>query len=256
MSVITPVYDGGHQYLSEAYESLATQEMPPGWEWEWIVQEDGQTQRPASFLPGHDSRVKFASGPRAGAGAARTLGLGRASGSIVRALDADDLFTPGALSREIAALDEDPSLGWCISGCLDLLPDGRLTQGPSDPPAGPLPYETLRAEFEADAFPVVGTHLAARKELVLLAGGWPPYPALEALALVLVCAAMSPGKMLGTPGGVYRKHSEQTTGQADYAYQEADAVEYLVVKKTILTRLDSLTACGWKWSPMKQGESF
>ncbi|MCN9241184.1 glycosyltransferase family 2 protein [Streptomyces sp. RY43-2] len=243
ISIITPVHDGGHQYLSEAYASLTEQTLPQGWSWEWIVQEDGRSRRPLAHLP-DDPRVRYAVGRRGGAGVARTLGLARATGSVVRALDADDLLTEGALQRDIEELTTHPHAGWCVSGALDLLPDGRLVPGPYDPLAGALGYETLREAYEADRFPIVGTHLAARTDLVRAVGGWPALPALEALALVLICAAVAPGRMLDTPGGIYRKHNNQTTAHPDY-WQEA---EFSTIRTAIVSRLDSLQHTQWHWT--------
>lgn len=248
ISIITPVYDGGHAFLAEAYESLKNQTLPEGWAWEWIVQEDGRSGSPATVLSAEDERVRFAKGARGGAGVARTLGLARARGALVRALDADDLLTDGALARDIETVYAFPEIGWCISGCLDLLPDGTFVAGPYDPPAGPLTIQQLREQFEADRFPVVGTHLTARTELVRAVGGWPALPALEALALVLVCAAVSPGRMIGEPGGVYRKHPSQTTAQRGYR----DEDEFSVLHAAIVSRLDSLQSSGWRWASRSQ----
>ncbi|MFI2292903.1 glycosyltransferase family 2 protein [Streptomyces niveus] len=242
ISIITPVYDGGHHFLGDAYTSIKNQDLPPGWSWEWIVQEDGRTGRPTMGLP-DDPRVHVATGTRGGAGVARTLGLARAEGDLVRALDADDMLTDGALARDIQAFQDFPDIGWCISSCLDLLPDGSLVPGPYDPPAGALPVQRLREQFEADRFPVVSTHLTVRTGLVRALGGWPALPALEALALVLACAAVAPGRMISEPGGIYRKHPAQTTAQPDYRHDG----EFNTLRAAILSRLDSLQASGWRW---------
>lgn len=248
ISIITPVFDGGDAFLLEAYESVRGQALPAGWTWEWLVQEDGRTGRPGSVLP-PDDRVHFATGTRGGAGVTRTLALARAQGVLVRALDADDMLSSGALARDIAAFEDAPDIAWCVSAALDLLPDGSLTPGPYDPPAGPLSYRDLRAQFETDRFPVVSTHLTARTGLVRAVGGWPALPALEALALVLTCAAVSPGLMLTEPGGIYRKHQDQTTAQPHYR----DEVEFATLRAAILSRLDSLEESGWRWaSPVRK----
>jgi hypothetical protein len=249
MSIITPVFDGGQRYLKDAYSSLTQQKMPRGWSWEWIVQEDGRSGRPQWALPS-DPRISYASGGRGGAGVARTLGLARATGSLVRALDADDLLTPGALARDIAELTSHPSIGWCISGCLDLLPDGRMVGGPYDPPAGYLPYQLLRDAYEIDRFPVVGTHLTARSGLLRAVGGWPALPALEAMAMVLVCAAIAPGRMIAVPGGVYRKHAAQTTARPGYRRSQ----EFETLHSAIRARLDALASTPWRWTPRQGGD--
>src|SRR5437879_3785904 len=51
LSIITAVLAGKHQHLAETYRSLAAQELPAGWDWEWLVQEDGETGIPLAELP-------------------------------------------------------------------------------------------------------------------------------------------------------------------------------------------------------------
>ncbi|WP_331735535.1 glycosyltransferase (plasmid) [Streptomyces althioticus] len=247
ISVITPVHSGANaSLLMEAYASVTAQELPAGWSWEWVVQQDGRTGESVRCLP-DDPRIRVGRGRQGGAGVARTLGLARAQGEVVRALDADDLLTPGALARDIQTLEAHPDIGWCVSGCLDLLPDGSLVPGPYDPPEGPLTLSFLREAFVADAFPVVGTHLAVRAPLLRALGGWPAFPALEALAVVLFCAAVSPGRMIARPGGVYRKHLAQTTAGADYW----DAEEFITLRTAITSRLDALQSQSYLWPLLK-----
>ncbi|MEU0596253.1 glycosyltransferase family 2 protein [Streptomyces ardesiacus] len=244
ISVITPVRpDADAALLLEAFTSVAAQKLPAGWSWEWIVQLDGRRGEATRSLP-QDSRVRIACGRQGGAGVARTLGLARAKGEVVRTLDADDLLTEGALVRDIETLEAHPDIAWCVSGCLDLLPDGALVPGPYDPPEGPLLLRTLQEAFAADAFPVVGTHLAARSSLLRALGGWPAFPALEALALVMFCAAVSPGRMIAQPGGVYRKHVAQTTAGAGYW----NAEEFGTLRTAITSRVDALQSQAWHWA--------
>ncbi|MFD8902658.1 glycosyltransferase family 2 protein [Streptomyces ardesiacus] len=245
ISVITPVRpDADAALLLEAFTSVAAQKLPAGWSWEWIVQLDGRTGGEAIRSLPRDSRVHIDRGRQGGAGVARTLGLARAEGEVVRALDADDLLTDGALARDIETLEAHPGIAWCVSGCLDLLPDGALVAGPYDPPEGELLLRTLQESFAADAFPVVGTHLAARTSLIRALGGWPAFPALEALALVMFCAAVAPGRMIAQPGGVYRKHFAQTTARADYW----NAAEFGTLRTAITSRVNALQSQAWHWA--------
>jgi glycosyltransferase involved in cell wall biosynthesis len=80
VSVITPVHWPSVGYLAGAYESLAKQEMPDGWDWQWLVQEDGQDGLLVDQLPDMDPRISAGSGRSGGPGVARTLGLARAEG--------------------------------------------------------------------------------------------------------------------------------------------------------------------------------
>lgn len=244
ISVVTPVYDGGEEYLREAYASLRDERdrLPDGWDVQWLVQEDGTTGRPLQALPA-ESWISPGRGKKGGAGATRTLALSRATGELVRTLDADDVIAPGGLARDIAALEEHPELGWCVSAGLDLLPDGSMVAGPYDPPEGPLTYETLLTAFDEDRFPVMGQQLTARTALLLAVGAWPALPAWETVAVVLLCAAVSDGWMIKTPGGFYRKHPAQTTAQATYVgVTDADQL-----RVAVRARAQALQATGWRW---------
>lgn len=243
ISIITAVHDGGHQYLREAYESLLRQDMPPGWSWQWVVQEDGQTGIPAAELPTDDPRISLGSGRTGRAPMARTMALGRAKGSLLTTLDADDMFTEGALRRDIELLTSHPEVSWCVSGCLDLLPDGTLVPGPYDPPDGPLPDGTLYDGHLRGQLPVMGTTLTTYTSLVAALGGWLAVPAMEDVALLLAAEAVASGWMIGEASEIYRKHDAQST--ADPAYRnQAEAADR---SAAIFAYVDALRAAGWTW---------
>jgi glycosyltransferase involved in cell wall biosynthesis len=81
VSVVTPVYQPVPEYLAATYESLRNQVLPDGWQWQWVVQEDGQTGDVAGMLP-HDDRISPGSGRRTGEAATRTLCLSHATGQL------------------------------------------------------------------------------------------------------------------------------------------------------------------------------
>lgn len=242
ISVVTPVYDGGHQYLADTYRSLSEQELPDGWTWQWVVQEDGMTGVPAAVLPG-DSRISAGTGPRGGAAMARTMGLPRVTGSLVRTLDADDLLPVGALARAIEVMTSHPELGWCVGSCLDLLPDGTLAAGPCDPNAGLLPPGILADGLRAGQLQVMGTTMTIRTDLLHALGGWPALPAGEDVGVLLAAESVSPGWMIAEPVEIYRKHTGQTTDTAAFRDSETTAVRH----SAILARADALHRSGWKW---------
>ncbi|WP_063795150.1 glycosyltransferase [Kitasatospora sp. MBT66] len=242
ISVITPVYNGGHEYLAEAYRSLCEQELPDGWNWQWIVQEDGESGAPASLLP-EDSRISAGVGPRGGAAMARTMGLTRVTGSLVRSLDADDILPVGALARAIQVMTSHAELGWCVGSCLDLLPDGTLAAGPCDPEAGLLPPGMLADGLRAGQLQVMGTTMTIRTDLLRSLGGWPALPAGEDVGVLLAAEAVSPGWMISEPVEVYRKHPGQLTGTSEFR----DAATTVARHEAILGRADALHRSGWKW---------
>src|SRR5215467_10949778 len=137
VSVVTAVHAPSVPYLGDAWRSLAAQEMPDGWAFEWLVQQDGDAAV-GDALPTGDARIR-AGMSRGGVAVARTMALARAAGPLVRVLDADDLLTPGALARDIAAVDGRPDVGWTTSAALDLVADGSTRpHAQPDPPGGPL----------------------------------------------------------------------------------------------------------------------
>ncbi|MGC9671450.1 glycosyltransferase [Planosporangium sp. 12N6] len=216
ITVVTPVHEPSVRYLPEAYESLVSQEMPPGWAWQWIVQEDGQTGAASAVLP-EDPRISLGTGRNGGTGTARNMALTRAEGSLVRVLDADDRLTPGALAREIAVFTQLPGLGWTTASALDLLPDGSTVGWEhTEPPEGPLTRTHVLDYFRRNNYrlPVHPATLCIRTELALALGGWMALPAGEDTGLLLAASVVADGYFIGAPGLLYRKHPDQVTAQA------------------------------------------
>lgn len=244
ITIITPVYDGGHAYLGQAAESIRAQQLPEGWTWQWVVQEDGETGRPLAELP-NDPRISTGTGRRMGAAVARTLGLARATGELVRPLDADDLLTEGALLRDIETLTEHPEIGWVVSSGLDLLVDGSQTPAPDDFPPGPLPEGEIYRHYAAGEHRVISCAVTAHTELVRAVGGWGALPASEDSSLLLALEAAAPGWMIAEPSMLYRKHATQSTRLAEFA----DPTERAARVASVLARADALRRTGWRWSP-------
>ncbi|MFE9204685.1 glycosyltransferase family 2 protein [Micromonospora sp. NPDC007230] len=223
VSVITPVYAPMASFLQDAYKSLLAQDLPPGWDWEWLVQEDGQDGEIELCLP-DDSRIKFGSGRRGGPGVARTVALGRANGEFVKVLDADDQLMPGALSRDIDRLTRSPEVGWTTSRVLDLLQDGSvLSWEHQDPPEGQIPRRQVVDFWMNNEYrlPVHPATLCIRRRLLLALGGWMALPASEDTGLLLAANVLSDGYFISEPGLLYRKWPGQTTMQANFIDKEA-----------------------------------
>lgn len=216
ISVITAVHAPGAKYLPDAYESLVEQEMPAGWEWQWVVQEDGESEAVAPFVP-DDARVSFGQGRAGRAAMARTMGLARARGSLVKVLDADDMLTPGALARDIAAVSR-PGIGWTTSRALDLLPDGSTVGFDQDPPEGPIERGVVLDHWKthdhrAQVHPAT---LCVRRDLLLALGGWMSLPASEDTGLLLALNAVSRGWFSAQTGLLYRKWPGQVTSHESH----------------------------------------
>lgn len=214
ITVVTAVHAPSARFLPEAHESLCAQRLPDGWEWHWVIQEDGRTDEVGPYVP-DDARVSFRQGRPGGPGIARTLALAHADGEYVKVLDADDQLTPGALARDLAALEADHTLGWATCRVLDLLPDGSTAGFPGDPAEGPVARGSVLRRWKENGFraPVHPATLFVRRELLTALGGWMALPASEDTGLLLALDAVSRGWFSAEPGLLYRKWEGQMTGQ-------------------------------------------
>ncbi|MDM4721611.1 glycosyltransferase [Micromonospora sp. WMMA1363] len=222
ISVITPVHPPSIPYLADAYESLCAQELPDGWTWEWLVQEDGRSGKVAAALP-DDSRVLSGTGKPGGPGTARNMAMARSSGELLRVLDADDRLTPGALAREIGILAGRAEVGWTTCSVLDLMPDGStIGWQHADPPSGTLGQGDVLTYFRNNGYrlPVHPATLCIRHDLALALGGWMALPGGEDTGLLIAASVIADGYFIAEPGLLYRKHPDQITAQSDWAATE------------------------------------
>jgi glycosyltransferase involved in cell wall biosynthesis len=111
VSVLLPVHDGA-RYLAEAIESVLAQTHPP---LELIVVDDGSTDGSGDIARRHGARCLRQ--PRGGTAAARNAAVAAARGALLAHMDADDLWEPDKLARQVAALAADPALD-AVSGHL------------------------------------------------------------------------------------------------------------------------------------------
>lgn len=77
---------------------------------EVIVVDDGSEDDTWAVAKTYGDRIRLARQARGGAGAARNVAVGLATGTYLAFLDADDRFTPTKLEHQLAALDTDLAL--------------------------------------------------------------------------------------------------------------------------------------------------
>ncbi|MBC8090815.1 MAG: glycosyltransferase [Pseudonocardia sp.] len=218
ISVVTAVHPSGAAHLDQAHSSLLAQEMPVGWAWEWLLQEDGGGDTVARSLPS-DPRMRFAAnGRQLGTATTRNLAAARASGRLVKVLDADDVLTPGALAREITILSDHPAIGWTTAAVIDLNSSGATIGWHDDPPEGELGKGTvfdywLQHEHRAQIHPAT---LCIRSEALWASGGWMALPFSEDTGLLMALSSLWAGYFIGTPGLLYRKWPSQTTASSSW----------------------------------------
>jgi glycosyltransferase involved in cell wall biosynthesis len=240
--VVTAVHAPSARFLADAYASLRAQRLPDGWEWHWVIQEDGASDAIRPHVP-DDPRVTFRQGRPGGPGVARTIALAHVEGPYVKVLDADDRLPPGALARDLAALEADPGLGWATSRALDLLPDGTTRGFPGDPEEGPIERGAVLDHWAANDYraQVHPATLCVRRDLLLALGGWMALPASEDTGLLLALNAVSRGWFSREPGLLYRKWDGQVTGQSPHV----DPVERRARMAVVEARARALAGLDW-----------
>jgi glycosyltransferase involved in cell wall biosynthesis len=105
VSVVIGVYNA-ERYIAEAIDSVLAQDHRP---LELIVVDDGSTDGSGDVVRRYPD-VVYIRQENGGNGSARNTGVAAASGEFLAFLDADDRFTPGKLSLQLRALEEDPGL--------------------------------------------------------------------------------------------------------------------------------------------------
>ena len=116
VSVVIPVFNYA-RYVGAAIESVLVQTVPPH---EIIVVDDGSTDDTPSVLAGFGSRITTIRTSGVGSPEARNIGARRATGNVLAFLDADDLWMPRKLERQLARLAERPEAGLVHCGVQDI----------------------------------------------------------------------------------------------------------------------------------------
>lgn len=106
ISVIIPTYNRSG-FLQEAIRSVLDQDYwQGGWEWEFLVVDDGSTDDTAEVLRSYAASVAYVRQPHSGVSAARNRGLRLTRGEYVAFLDSDDLWEPHKISRQMRFMQE------------------------------------------------------------------------------------------------------------------------------------------------------
>ena len=108
VSVVVPAYNA-LAFLPQALESALAQTFT---DFEIFVVDDGSSDQTSSWLSKlNDPRVRYLSQTNSGQSGARNTGIVNTSGKYVAFLDADDLWAPDKLEKQIAYLDANPDTG-------------------------------------------------------------------------------------------------------------------------------------------------
>lgn len=114
VSIITPFFNA-EPYFEEAIASVIAQTYD---NWELMLVDDGSTdgstaiaQQYAAQYPGKIYYLEHLGHQNRGKSTSRNLGIDRAKGEYIALLDADDVYLPQKLERQVATLQAQPDAG-------------------------------------------------------------------------------------------------------------------------------------------------
>ena len=211
VSVIIAAYNA-EQYLAEALDSVAAQTFQ---NFEVIVVDDGSTDSTADIVAGY-SQVHCLHQPNRGQPAARNAGIRAARGKYITFLDADDLWLPSKLEKQIGFLMSHTDADWIYSDAIVVSAENRIAICKvSERLAlheGPILRELLLSCFIASATPLIKRKVFADTGLF---DESPDAKIGEDWKMWLRIAERHPVAVIREPLAVVRTHSQSMTQTAD-----------------------------------------
>lgn len=124
VSVLIPTYNCA-QYIGEAIESVLAQTFQ---DFEIIVMDDGSTDDTAQIVARYP-RVRYIQKEHSGISDSRNAAIAAAAGEIVAFLDADDLFAPDKLQKQVEYLDANPDCHLIFTKAENFYQDAQAERG-------------------------------------------------------------------------------------------------------------------------------
>jgi glycosyltransferase involved in cell wall biosynthesis len=109
VTVVIPVYNGA-AYVAQAVESVLAQSLPPA---ACVVVDDGSDDRTPQVLETYAQRVRVVRTDNGGVARARNLGARGATTTWLAFLDADDVWLPTRLERQLELVEPGVALAYC-----------------------------------------------------------------------------------------------------------------------------------------------
>ena len=111
VSVIIPTYNSA-RYVTDAVESVLGQSFD---DLEVLVIDDGSTDETEKVMSGYGAPVRYIRQANGGVAAARNRGISESRGRFVAFLDADDVWLPFKLERQLEAISQRSNNRACYS---------------------------------------------------------------------------------------------------------------------------------------------
>jgi glycosyltransferase involved in cell wall biosynthesis len=250
ISILSSVYGPSATYLDETIASVRNLALPGGWELEWVVQEDGAEPSLADRLKSLEIVNYQANNAQLGIAITRNLALSRVSGSLVQALDHDDILLPRALTTLIPHFD-DRRVQWTIGQADDLLPDGTREVHKSAIPFGLTPAGAMNqwaAEHDGN-WPIQCAALMMRTTTLRALGGWTGIPYDDDVSMFAALSEITDGYYEEELTWLFRHHPLQLHRTPVVISRSAEG------RRIALARAHAARASGLMLDPAKQKDT-
>jgi len=142
VSAIIPNYNYA-RYVGEAVESALGQTYP---NIEVIVVDDGSTDNSLEVLQQYRERIKIIEQKNSGVCVARNRGVAESTGEYIAFLDADDVWLPEKIEKQVAKLASGKDLGLVHVGVIDIDASGNELATHLNGMAGDVSVELMMFE--------------------------------------------------------------------------------------------------------------
>ena len=202
------------EYVSEAINSVYKQTYP---NWEIIFWDNASTDKSAEIAQNYDARLKYFASPQTvPLGQARNWALEKANGEYIAFLDADDIWLPTKLEKQIPLFENDPQVGIVISDSYFFNEKGiqRQPYKRAKVPTGYIWKELLK-----NYFIIMSTAVIRKKALNSLDHFFDPqFNLIEEMDLFLRIAYSWKLDCVYEPLGMWRMHSNSWSMSRFYLF--------------------------------------
>ncbi|MGV3722828.1 MAG: glycosyltransferase family 2 protein [Actinomycetota bacterium] len=128
VSVVIPTYNHA-RFLRMAIDSALRQSLPPR---EVIVIDDGSSDGTPEVVAEYGDRIRALRHANQGVAASRNAGAELATGKLLAFLDADDVWRPQKLERQVERFQREPGLGLVHCGVEEIDAEGNVLRRQQD----------------------------------------------------------------------------------------------------------------------------
>lgn len=223
VSVIIPTYNRA-SLIGHTIENMLQQSHPPH---ELIVVDDGSEDGTPDVIRQFGNRVILLEQGNAGPGAARNLGLSRATGELIQFFDSDDLATLDKLELQARALEESGADIAYSAWIPAILENGRMEWDGWVRQQRPLCRNPVAAMMRN--WLTLFQASMVRRSTLLRVGGYPTVKYTGEDIQLLFTLLLSGARLVHVAGPliVLRQHSGQISSAAEHRLMRARDRAYL-----------------------------